>query len=186
MAFDTYPSFDELLRVPGHLYHNPTNLASEATWGTLLGYCETGVTWQPSPVFVPLTAEETGEEQTELVYAGAYPLLFAVLKNWNVTAIGRLFPGMADGKAVKFPGSYKPGKLLKASHGAPLLFVPSDQTNNPCLLLQQAVASLLETAKLIFSHRKDTLFPAVFRGFRKTDDADGISYMGLLSGAVLR
>ena len=184
----TYPNFDEILQVPGLLYWNPTNLSAEATWGTLLGYTEDGVHFEPGLNLAPIKKEETGEEITQMLYLGSSPNVTAILQNFNATVMSRLFPGMGGTTFAKAPGSYKAGKVLSGTSDVygRLLFVPNDDANNPCLLLQKVVPNLVESAKLNFMHNNRLFFPINFTVLRKSNDADGMYYLGNISGAVLR
>ena len=187
MGFLTNPSVDEIVQCSGYLFWNPTNLASEATWGTKLGFVDGGVVFQPGYQVVTVTQEETGQAVYKKIYTGATPVISGVLKSWNSTVIGALFPGLASGASVKITNSFKPGSdLSSTSYCKPLLYVPQDTTNHPCVLFQKACPNIVETAKLILSHTKRMTFPFVFDALNKTSDADGTAYFGLLSGATLR
>lgn len=187
MAFLTHPSVEEIIQVAGYLFWNPTNLAAEATWGTKLGFCEGGIVFQSGHSVIPVTQEETGPAVYKVVYVGSRPTLFAVLKNYNSTLLSTLFPGMTTSTAAKFPSTIRPGTDLSgATYSQPLLFVPQDTTNHPCVLLQKGCPNIVQAAKLKLSHSDRTTFPVVFNGLPKTTDADGTAYFGLLSGAVLR
>lgn len=184
-SFSIFPNIQEILQVPGFLYWGTTDLSAEATWGTLLGYCEKGVFFEPRQEYAEFTEEETGEEIKKILYLGASPRVSVILKNYNATALGRLFPGIASVATVKFPGAIKAGHDLVTYNGR-LLFVPDDQDNNPCFLLQSAWPHLLKTAKLQFSHSNRLLFPCTFTGKRVGSSTDGIAYIGAMSGAILR
>ena len=187
MSFLTNPSADEIIQVAGYLFWNPTNLAAEATWGTKIGFCEGGITFSPGHHVEYLHQEETGEALYKVIYCGSSPRLVAVLRNWNETLMACLFPGLVATTALKLPGSILPGTDLSSStYSKPVLFVPQDTANHPCVLLQKACPHILDAAKLKFSHKDATTFPAVFDGLPKTTDDNGTAYKGLLSGAVLR
>ena len=95
---------------------------------------------------------------------------------------------MGNSLTVKSPGTFKAGKELSgtSSHYDRLLFMPVDETNNPCLLIQKAVPNIIESAKLNFVHANRLFFPIVFHAIRKTSDIDGMYYIGNKTGAVLR
>jgi len=184
MAFQSYPDYKEILRQPGFLFWGATDLSNEAGWGTKLGFCVGGIKFDPGYKVINLYGMEHGEEPEKRIFLGCEPVLKASLRNYNATALSVLFPGLASGAAVKYPNTLKPGMDIASSHGNYLLFVPEDQANNKVLLLQKAVPNIV--AAFEFSRQNDTVFQAVFVGFRKTDDADGVYYFGDLSGAVLR
>lgn len=186
MTFSTHPSITEILQVPGYLFWNPTALTSEATWGAKIGFLEGGVRFEPRYRVQTYTEEEYGDEVRAKVFTGAAPLVTAVFKNWNAT-LASLFPGAGSSLTLKYPGAIAAGtEIDSTTYAKPLLFVPQDTTNRPCLLVQKAAPNPVETARLQISHTRQTQFPVVFDCLRKSSDADGIYYFGKLSGAVLR
>lgn len=184
-SFTLLPNAQEILQIPGYLFWGAIGLDSENKWGTLLGYCENGMFFEPKQRYREFTEEETGEEIVKILYLGSSPRVTVVLKNYNETAIARLFPGLSDSSKILFPGSILAGHEL-SPHNDYLLFVPDDKERNPCCLLQSAWPHLLGTAKLQFSHSKKLMFSCVFVGKRKTSDPDGIAYIGPISEAILR
>ena len=185
-GFLTYPDYVEIIRGPGLLFWGTTSLASEAGYGTKLGYCETGITFQPGLAYACLTGVEKGNEPIMCISLGNAPQLTALLLNYNATSIARLFPGQTTSTQVQFPGTILAGKDLFDTYTGRLLFVPDDTANNPILLFQAATPHIVNTAKLKLSHRNNTTFPSVFVGKRKTNDADGTFYMGPIGNGVLR
>lgn len=189
MAFVTHPSVDEILQVPGYLFWNPTALDSEANWGTKLGFCENGVTFVPAPQFSETHEEEYGEEVRDVIYLGSIPRVTVILQNWNDIMTSVLFPGQyTSSKKITMFGALKPGTSVStgSTYAKPLLFVPNDRTNKPCLLVQKAVPTFLMQGKVKFSHTERALWAAQFTPVRKTNHADGAVYVGLLAGATLR
>jgi hypothetical protein len=189
VAITTKPDMNEILQVPGYLYWEPSALDVEANWGTLLGFTKTGVSFEPGYGVQHLTAMETGIEPTIKVYLGSAPRISVILRNWNATMISVLFPGLkkSGATAINAPGAIVAGQdLTAATYAKYLLFVPVDQTNNPCFLLQSAAPNILRTAKLQASHKNRMLFPCVFDAIRKSSDVDGLYYIGPLSGGTLR
>ena len=184
MGFTTYPDYTEILRQPGFLFWGATDLGNEAGWGTKLGFASGGIKFDPGYKVMNLYGEEHGEEPEKRIYLGCEPVVKATLRNYNSTALSALFPGISTGAALKYPNSIKPGTDIVSVYSNYLLFVPEDQTNNKILLLQKAVANVV--AALEFSRNSEVVFNAIFVGFRKTDDDDGVFYFGDLSGAVLR
>lgn len=183
MTWTSHPTVSDILRVPGYLFWKPSALTNEATWGTKLGYCAKGIEVLCDIHDVLLTVEETGDEYVYDAFCGAPTKISAVLRNYNATNLARLFPGMTSSTAIKLPGSILAGADL-ASYADYLLFVPDDTTNNPIMLAQKAIPRL--KGKFKFSRVEDTIFPCEFPLLRKSNDADGILYIGPIAGAVLR
>lgn len=188
MSFDTHPNYQEIIQASGYLFINPTDLSSEAGWGTKLGFVEGGVAWEPGHGVIELTEPETGDEPRYAIYTGNSLKFAAVLQNYNSTVLSVLFPGLVSSGNVNFPGDFKTGQdILDSGNGnIRLLYVPDDRVNHPVFLLQKAAPYISGTAKVKLSHSDRMLFPCIFTGARKTDDVDGIFYVGPLSGAVLR
>lgn len=189
MTFTSYPDITDVLYVPGLLFWGTTSLSTEAGYGTKLGYCNTGITFEPRVRTVEFTGSETGEEPIMELFLGYAPRVFADLMNYNATALARLFPSLTSSTAVSYPSaSALPGKNLFSSTSR-LLFVPDDTANNPILLLHHAVAHIIAAAKLRLIQSDPTIFPAVF--LAKTNISDGSRvagssfYLGPLSGATL-
>jgi len=65
-----------------------------------------------------------------------------------------------------------------------LLFVPDDITNNNIVILQKAVPNIVDS--IFLTRDKDTMFECVFDGFMKSDDVDGILYIGDITGGTIR
>ena len=186
--FASHPDYAEIIQNSGYLFWNPTNLAAEATWGTKIGFVRDGVAWDPGHGFIELDQPETGDEPVIGIYTGNHVIVAALLRNYNATALSLLFPGLTSSTAVKFPSTIKTGVNYYATVGyyGKLLYVPDDQANHPCLLLQKAIPRIHSTARIKLSHYDPMTFPCLFTGARKSNDADGIIYVGPLSGAVLR
>jgi len=187
MGFITHPSIDEVLQVPGYLFWNPTALTSEATWGTKLGFCESGISFQPNQTIVDLQEEETGEETTMRVFCGGTATIIAVLQNYNATALSALFPGQTTSARAYYPGSIKPGTDIASgtTYAKPLLFVPQDLARDPAIVFQKASPNIVKTARIVLSHSKKSLFPCVFTAIRKSSAVNGIYDIGILSGLGL-
>jgi len=188
MPFDSYPDLLEIQQVSGLLFWGTTSLANEAGWGTKLGFVEKGVHWRPNHGYTLLSGEVNGDEPTMMIYTGPAGFITAVLKNYNTSMLSVLFPGLVDGTSVKIPNSIKPGTdiMNSGSYANYLLFVPEDRTNHPCILFQKATPHIVATAEIKYSHVDRSSFPVIFTASRKSDDADGIAYVGALSGAALR
>ena len=180
MSCATYPDINEILQVPGLLFHNPSAFDVEANWGTKLGFCKDGVFFEPGYKVEEVHQEETGESPYKILYLGSIPRVYVTLRNYNQTALARFFPGLTGSGKVNFPGSIKTGAVISSTYAAGLLFVPDDTVNNPCIYLPNALPHILATAKLAFSHRKEMGFPCVWTGLLGSQ-----AYIGPLSGATI-
>lgn len=187
MAFSTFPDINELLRSECYVHWNTTSTATEAGWGTKIGFSRGGHVFEPHYRTVDIHYEDTGEEIVDKIYIGSQPKIRVTLENYNATLLAILFPGLNSGSTVKHPNNFLSGQSITgASYTSRLMIVPRDSTNHKVLLFQRAAPNILETAKILMSHRDFSTFPVVFDALRKTNDADGIYYMGDLASAVLR
>lgn len=187
MTLATYPDVSEILKNPGFLFWNPVGFASEAQYGTKLGYCEAGVDFAPNWSYTFTTEEETGDEIQDVLYLGASPVLSATLANFNTASLARMFPGGSGTNTAYYPGSTTIGNVISSSSTIckPVLFVP-ENTSYPCLLLQKAVPKLDSAWVIKMSHVQKMLYRLSFHGISKTRDVDGAYYLGAISGATLR
>jgi len=183
----TNPNEDEILRQPGYLYWNPTNLASEATWGDLLGFTEEGIEVIPNVESASFEGEEYGNDPVIMLYLGCACKVKVRLKNWNDTSIARLFPGMSSSGNVFYPNTIYPGaRLDTTTYAKRLLFAPFDEgVHNKIFLAPMAVGVL--AGILNFSANKDTVYEILFHCFRKGSGSEIYRgfYIGSMSGATL-
>jgi len=184
MTWNNHPNVDEILRVPGYLFWGTTALTSEATWGTKLGFTETGIRLEFLPRYIYHRIEEDGSEPSIKLYGGTFCRIYCTLKNFNTTAINAIFPGLSGDNKIVFPGTIKTGRDITGLSTNRLLFVPDDRDSNPICLAQKA--SGLPVQAFYFKRDWDTLFESAFDCFRKTGDEDGIVYVGDIDGGTLR
>lgn len=189
--FDTYPDFLELTKLSGMLYwHTGATLDpnDENTWGDLLGYTFGPKLLDPGYRLTALSGEYS-DRPIMGIYTGTVPAMLFVLRNYNATMVGRLFPGLSSGKKITMPGTILPGTDIYNVTGytARLLFVPDNRTSDPCILFQKCCPHVRRTADILVSHTQDFNFPAVFNALQETEaHPDGTIYVGPLSEAVLR
>lgn len=182
--WSSHPNVNEILRVPGYLFWGTTALTDETTWGTKLGFTETGIRIETIPRYIYHRIEEDGAEPSIKLYGGTFCRLYCTLKNYNETAINAIFPGLSTEEKINFPGIYATGKDLTTVLTGRLLFVPDDEENNPICLAQKASGTLVQA--FYFRRNLDTNFESVFDCFRKSNDRDGILYVGPIAEGVLR
>lgn len=187
MSITVHPSTHEILRQPGYLYWNPTNLAAEATWGSLLGFCETG-----TKIFPGYDTETVdGEEGYPVlkIYTGGRPRLVATLKSWNASVIALAFPGFTSSKKVQSPAAIYTGTdLTSATYANRLLFVPKDGgIDQNVFLAQLASPAVGEGGEYLLSANEDSSLTVCFDLFRKGSgsEAHRCYYIGAMSGAAL-
>lgn len=165
MTWLSEPNIDEIIQVGGYIFYNPTNLASEATWGTKLGYtAKENAIFSPGIRTIEITEEDSGIYETMSIFIGARPIFSANLTSWNSTVMGLLFPslvGGSSGKLVSIPGSLKTGTNMFTTNK--ILFVPDDTARHPALYLKNISPRVLESARIKFEHSDKTIFPFLCR-----------------------
>jgi len=167
MAWNSHPDIDEIIRAPGYLFVNPTGTATEADWGTKLGYTEDGIRIKIAYNTTLLDVEDTGLDWKYKVFTGCNVKVMVLLKNWNTVALKQLMPGMSSTTKIIIRNSIKTGTLLNsATYTDKILFVPDDQTNNPACILRKASANI--SADIELHRSKDTKFPIAWDGFGDT------------------
>lgn len=179
------PDDDDILRSPGLLYWAPSAL-SPGSFGTALGFTQNGILINFNINIVDLDVQDTGDEPIYAIDTGRKIEVVATLLNYNTTALARMIPGQTSGNEIRIPNSVDTGDdlALNSSIFSHLLFVPDDTTNNFIFILQKAVPRLVQPIRL--SRDGDTAYQVEFTGYRKTDNVDGVFYMGPLANGNLR
>lgn len=177
---------DKVLRSPGSLYWNPVNLVDD--FGVHLGHrnkpivfisgIEGGVQFLPGD-------ETTGDEFNHAIFTGINPYAVVTFLEHNSNVIKLAFANMVDGDDIK-GYSENTGKdyASDASIFGKLLFVPDDQANNKILLLQKVVPIAIDAQEI--SKNGNIEYTVKFQCFRKSNDQDGIFYLGDIENGVLR
>jgi len=130
--------------------------------------------WLPNVRTVDETAEEFGSIAVNTFYVGESPVLLGLLRAWDSTAVGAIFP-MGSGAVVSGDvrsGSTRPGAELSESKGGVLLFTPQDSTM-PSVRLYRAVPLPQLAAQMTFRADEDLGFGFAFRA---TPDSRGRTY----------
>lgn len=174
----------EILRSPGRLFWNPTDIPNDA-FGDFMGYVEEGVLFNPRYDIEPVFEEDLGEEVADYIFLGSNPKVVADVINYNSTSIARSFPGMTTGTQIQMPNAVKSGDVYSQNSGVfgALLFVPDDETNNFVFLLKKCVPNLDDN--LILSRKKDSRFRLSFVSVRKSTSAQSLFYLGPKANVTL-
>lgn len=161
MGFTSHPDEGEIIKVGGYLYYNPTNLATEAGWGTKIGYTvKENASYSIGFETVELTSEDSGIYPVESIFIGCVPFFYANLTSWNRTVCGLLFPSLAGGTSgtlISIPGSLKTGTDNFTTDK--ILFVPEDNTRHPALYFKNISPHLIRSAVVKYMHSDQTIFP---------------------------
>ena len=165
------PSVRDVLRIPGKLVINPSNInAAFPHGGTELGLV------RDSEMRVGIKtelvhAEEWGGQPVEAVYCGETALYAAVLREWDDDAISNIFPNTAAGAisgnrsilgSVAGSGINRAGTLL-SSKSFVLLFSPKAVDRHPMVILRKAIPMVEESSMLQLSLAEELGIGVVFQ-----------------------
>lgn len=165
------PSSASILRTPGTLIWNPTNLgAAEPYGGTYLGQVR-DIEFHPQPQVRQVYAEEFGSN-VDTIYCGEKVFLTAVLRYPDSDAVTQAaFKSVASGSSgIRW--LFRPGGTTENtragtslfSKGGKLLFAPRAATAHPFLLMRNALPAFDEAIKLQMSFSEEYGLAVAFWG----------------------
>lgn len=174
-----------LLRMPARLVKNPTDLSTTFPYGgTALGLARELVFR-----FGTKTHAEYAEEwatHTRVFYCGDVGYLAAILRDWDVDAIGNVFvtgsTGSSGGPLVApdVNASTRAGTLLS---GSSILVAPLAPDVYPAVLLYNALPHPEDAAELNYSRKNEA---GVGAAWEACPDANGRTYaVGVLEDLTL-
>jgi hypothetical protein len=170
-----------VLRVPGRLCINPTNLANAfPCGGTDLGAVR-GIELRQDAPYYALTAEEFGFEPVEYLERGTVWGLSCVLRGWDANAIATLFPNTSTGtttgeKVIAEPGSVRAGIVI-SGRSVKLAFVPDNADGAPTVLLYKALPLIAVPFQIDLSRHQEMVLTVAFVGIR--DASARVMAMGM-------
>jgi hypothetical protein len=176
-----------LLRVPGRLILNPTSMTAAAPYGgTYLGVLrDHEVRWNMKAKIV--AAEEWGGVASEVIYTGEALVLAALLRDYDATALGLIFPNVAAGSrsgesvvSQTVDAGTRAGTRREAHK---LLFAPLAEDVMPFVYLPAARAILDSTAKLNLGLDQEAGIGAVW--YAVPDDTGRTYVVGLRKDLTL-
>lgn len=161
------PDVRNVLKVPGYLVKNPTDLsAAFPHGGTALGLVR-GIELRIVPRAREVTAEEWGGQRVATVYCGETAILAAVLRTWDAAMFPSVFPNASSttiDMKVASP-SVAPGTVLTPFK---LLFSPVALTYHPFVYFREATGLPDAAAKLQLSLKDELGTAVVFRAQAST------------------
>jgi hypothetical protein len=177
------PDVRNVLRVPGYLVKDPTNLATAFPHGgTALGMIRSiEVRWTPRAKVI--AAEEWGGTAVSQVYTGETVILAAILRSWDSTAVASIFPA-ASGATVNYrvaTGGTRPG-TLQTPHK--LVFSPVALDYHPFVYFPAAVGLPDAAARLQLSLAEEIGLAVVWRAL-PADSSGSVYQIGLRGSIVL-
>ncbi len=177
----------DILRNPGRVVVNPTNLSNAYPYGGSEIGKTRGVVLQPLGSGFRIEAEGLGEATDVLESRIEYVVGF-VLRGWDKSALQLLFSGGYAAGAVSQrpvwsePGNVTPGQSAY-SRGVSLLFVPDDPVNVPALLVYHGVPGWPEGVEVALQRGEEFAFAVALDCLR--DSNGNILAVGILADLSL-
>lgn len=156
----TAPNVQAILRAGGYLYSGSDALGNTHT-------VECRVIVRTKAIY----AEEWGQQEVGRLYCGETWILAAALRDFNATAIARLFPNASGGNATwNVSSGTRPGTLIEP---AAVSFVPRSSAGKT-ITFPAAVGLPDASARFKLSLKDDLCFPMVFMA---QPDSNGSVYV---------
>lgn len=173
-------SSGSIIRVPGRLIANPTDLGTaEPYGGTYLGTCR-DQELVPDPILRPIWNQVWGS-YSDVIYGGERVLFKAVVRYMDadmiLTTMFSAFSPGSSGSGFRFrpggtTGNTRAGTALSGS-SLKLMFAARAATAHPSVILYNAVPAMDEAARLQFSLGEEFGIAVAFWG---TPDSSGRVY----------
>ena len=172
----------DVLRVPGRLVINPTDLTGTLPYGgTELGVVgETSLL--PAQQAYLIRAEEYGGVPVEAIQAGEA----WALRSFDADALARVFSSAGSDAVAQQPYVASPGTAVGtkvSARAVKLAFCPEDYDRHPFLILYSALPLVEETARLRLSGAAGLEIPVVFHA--TYDASSRLIWWGNRHGATL-
>ena len=171
-------SVRDVLRVPGKLVINPTDITAAFPHGGT----ELGLTRDSEMRFGIKTelvhAEEWGNQPVESVYCGESAVFAAVLREWDNDALSNIFPNTGTGSVsgdktilgrVDGVGVNRAGYLLSGKSFI-LLFSPKSVDRHPMVIIRKAIPMVEESSLLQLSLAEELGIAVVFQAIPDSSD----------------
>lgn len=183
------PGRDELLEaaraaltVNGQLIASPANLAiARPGGGTVLGIVR-GIKVRPRQAVIEERAPEFGAEVVDVVDVGRAWVLTCALRDYENTAIQRVFPGSTLGAARRMitdDGTARAG-ARRSDASIPIVFWPDDAVNHYGVLFHRALPLPAESAEIDLELGDETLIGVAFWAIRAAANSRSVS-IGLIA-----
>lgn len=178
------PSVANIIRVPGRLIWNPSDLGDTSGTPPSFGGTFLGITrdqeFAPDPVIEGIWAEELGA-WADVLYLGERPLFKAVLRYPDADALSTIMPKAIASGSSGVHWLFRPGGTTENTragsslfgNAGKLLFAPHAKTAHPMLIMYNAVPALDVAARIQFSLKREWGVAVAFWG---TPDSSGRVY----------
>ena len=160
------PATNNVLRVPGRLVRDPTDLSASFPYGgTALGVVS-GVALDRGIVTEELVGGDDRNQTIDLLYLREQWRLSVVLREWTDEALAVAGYNLGTGastskKYLANRGSVVPGRLLSSFLSMKLVYAPED-ASTPGILVFRALPAIEETSMLNLNMGDDLTFSLLF------------------------
>ena len=182
------PLAQNMLRIPGKLVKDPTDLDAVYPYGgTELGLVHQ-VMFKPQAKHYPITAEEWGEQAVEVISGGTSVLFGVTLRGMDNDAYSSVWPDTAAGdpsgdKVVRFRVDNSRAGILLSTLSMVLLFVPESEMRHRAVIIRDAVPVIAEDAVLNLSPSEEIALDVIFYG--RPDSSDRVAEIAYIKDLAL-
>lgn len=177
-----------VLRLPGELIKDPTDLSTTAPYGgTRLGLVR-NLYFRPGLEHHAVTAEEWGNAVVDVVHGGSAPIFGVTLREVDNDAISALFLDSAAGsvsgdQVISFRADNGRAGTLVSTKEMKLLFVPKSVLRHPSLLIRAALPVVSSETEIALRMGTEVGIPVLF--YARPDSSDRLAVMGKLKDLSL-
>lgn len=177
-----------ILKIPGTLIKDPTNLSAASPYGgTVLGVTRS-VYFRVRGKHREIEAEEWGNQVVEVVHGGYSPVLACVLRGYDDDALAALFPDTATGtpsreKVVRFRADNGRAGTILSGNSMKLLFAPKAAVRHKAIILRDAVPVVLDDAEIAFDQTEETGIAVMWVGI--PDSSNRVAEIGRIGDLSL-
>ncbi len=182
------PATKNMLRIPGTIVKDPTNLSAAYPYGgTILGLVHQ-IVFKPMAKSHAQTAEEWGEQVVEVFYGGTSVILAATLRGMDDDAYAAVWPDTETGspsgekKVTILTTAGRAGSKLSAL-SMKILFVPESAIRHRAVLIRDAIPIVAEDASLAFASSEEIALSVAF--LARPDSSDRVAEIGYIKDMTL-
>lgn len=177
-----------VLRLPGDLIKDPTNLSASAPYGgTYLGLVK-AMHFRPGIEHHPVTAEEWGNTVVDVVHAGSAPTFGVTLRELDNDAVSAIFLDTAAGdpsgdRVISFRADNSRAGTLVSTKEMKLLFVPKSPLRHPSFLIRAALPVPTRETEIALRMGAEATVPVLF--YARPDSSNRLAVIGKLKDLSL-
>lgn len=163
------PAARHMLKIPGKLIQDPTNLSAASPYGgTVLGLVR-AIYFRPTSKSKAIEAEEWGSQVVEVIHGGTSCVMAAVLRGYDDDALSAMFLDTATGTpsrdtVARFRvDSGRAGTLL-STKSMKLLFEPGAPIRHRAIILREALPVVTDETEMALDQTEELGIPVMWYG----------------------